>query len=469
MAYGLGHERRELNLTVENPKHFTPNFHAKILFAFVLAVASSQSTGDNLRIAGLLSKGAFMPSSLVVVRMFPSLFNFACCFFALLMPLSLGSLHGQENNQPPEGFVALFNGKDLSGWHGMGHFSPIKLSKMSPDERDSMRDKNAADVEAHWSVRDGLLVNDGKGVFLTTDEEFGDIEMWVDYRAQPMGDSGVYLRTSPQVQIWDYTEDGGKWNLGANKGSGGLWNNNPGNPGKDPVVLADKPFGQWNRFRIRQIGARTSVWLNGKQVVDHAIMDNFWDREKPLRRTGHIQLQTHGGAIDWRNVFVREIDANDAAKILGTYDDDGFETVFNGKDFEGWAGPTDNYEIVGGVLRCKPNNGGTIYTEKEYTDFVARLEFRLPAGGNNGLAIRYPGTGDTAYTGMCELQVLDTEHPKYKSIDPRQAHGVCVRDGGCRAWLPSQAWRVEFSRSYRAWLNDQSRVKWVGDSRRGPC
>jgi hypothetical protein len=64
-----------------------------------------------------------------------------------------------------------------------------------------------------------------------------------------------------------------------------------------------------------------------------------------------------------------------------------------------------------------------LHTKDEYADFVARLEFKLPPGGNNGLAIRYPGEGDTAYVGMCELQILDTEHEKYKSLDPRQAHG----------------------------------------------
>mgnify|MGYP006192395349 CR=1 FL=1 len=59
----------------------------------------------------------------------------------------------------------------------------------------------------------------------------------------PGADSGIYLRGTPQVQIWDFTKEGGKWNLGADKGSGGLWNNSPGTAGKDPAVLADKPFG----------------------------------------------------------------------------------------------------------------------------------------------------------------------------------------------------------------------------------
>jgi hypothetical protein len=102
---------------------------------------------------------------------------------------------------------------------------------------------------------------------------------------------------------------------------------------------------------------------------------------------------------------------------------EGFQTAFNGRNFEGWTGPTDNYEIKNGAIVCKPGKGGTIYTKEEYSDFVARFEFKVPPGGNNGLAIRYPGEGDTAYVGMCELQVLDDTSDKYKNLDPRQFHG----------------------------------------------
>jgi hypothetical protein len=97
--------------------------------------------------------------------------------------------------------------------------------------------------------------------------------------------------------------------------------------------------------------------------------------------------------------------------------------LFTGRDFDCWAGPVENYEIKHGVVVCKPGKGGTIYTKEDYADFVSRVEFQLPPGGNNGLAIRYPGKGDTAYVGMCELQVLDNEHPKYAKLDPRQFHG----------------------------------------------
>ena len=341
----------------------------------------------------------------------------------LIGMVSLNTISAQENNAPPAGFTAIFNGRDLSGWHGMEHFDPRKLAAMPDTERKAKLEADTADAKAHWSVENGELVNDGQGAYLTTDRDYGDFELWIDYKTVAKADSGIYLRANPQVQIWDFTEAGGKWNIGADKGSGGLWNNSPGAPGKDPSELVDKPFGQWNRFRIVQVGARTSVWLNGKQVVKHAIMENFWDRSRPHFATGPIQLQTHGGEIRWKNIFLREIPADEANRILAADGGEGFTQIFNGKDFTGWSGPVENYEVHDGVLMCKPEKGGTIYTNDEYADFVARLEFKLPPGGNNGLAIRYPGQGDTAYVGMCELQVLDTEHPKYKNLDPRQAHG----------------------------------------------
>lgn len=328
-----------------------------------------------------------------------------------------------SNGKPPKGFTSLFNGKDFSGWHGMPHFDPYKLAAMSADERKAQIEKWNDDLKKHWKVEKDEIVNDGHGVYLTTDKGYGDIELLIDYKMYPKGDSGIYLRATPQVQIWDYTKEGGKWNLGADKGSGGLWNNSPGAPGKDPLVLADKPFGEWNHFRILMLGERVTVYLNDKLVVNHARLENYYNRKLPLSRKGLIQLQTHGSEIRWRNLFIREIPAAEANKLLREMSGSkGFEDVFNGKDFTGWAGPIDNYQIQDGAILCKPGKGGTIYTKDEYGDFVARLEFKMPkeSGGNNGLAIRYPGKGDTAYVGMCELQVLKDDH---KGIDPRQAHG----------------------------------------------
>ncbi len=289
------------------------------------------------------------------------------------------------------------------------------------------------DARQHWKVEKGELVNDGRGAYLTTDREFGDIELLIEYRTVPKADSGIYLRATPQVQIWDTTKEGGKWDRGADKGSGGLFNNTKGSPGRDPLVHADRPFGEWNTFRILQVGERTTVYLNDKFVVDHARLENYWKRntkkgsdpleQRPLLQRGPIQLQTHGGEIRWRNIYVREIPPVEANALLRKHSATGFESVFNGKDFTGWAGPLENYEVKDGAIVCRPKKGGNIFTKEQYADFIVRFEYRLPPGGNNGLAIRYPGKGQPSADAMCEIQILDDTAPKYAKLDPRQYNG----------------------------------------------
>jgi hypothetical protein len=337
--------------------------------------------------------------------------------------LSLAGLTGAEEPRPPQGFTTLFNGKDLSGWHGMPHFDPYKLDQLSDGQRKAQVEKWTEDARKHWRVENGELVNDGQGAYLTTDRTFGDLELLIEYKTVPKADSGIYLRTTPQVQIWDSTREAGKASRGADKGSGGLFNNSPGAPGRDPLVRADKPFGEWNQFRILQVGERTTVYFNGKQVVDHARMENYWNRKLPLRRQGAIQLQTHGGEIRWRNIFVREISSDEANRILRGHGGEGFRDAFNGKDFTGWTGALDNYEVKDGAIVCKPKRGGNLFTQEEHADFVVRLEYQLPPGGNNGLAIRYPGKGQPSTHAMCEIQILDDDAPKYAKLDPRQYNG----------------------------------------------
>ncbi len=342
----------------------------------------------------------------------------AGCLLLFLAPLATAA-----EPKPPEGFTVLFNGKDLSGWHGMPHFDPRKLAGMTEDQRAAQIKTWTEDAKQHWTVDDGELVNDGKGAYLTTDREFGDIELLIEYKTVPKADSGIYLRGTPQVQIWDTTKEGGKWDRNADKGSGGLFNNTKGAPGQLPLVHADKPFGEWNSFRIVQVGARTWVWLNDKLVVDGATMENYWDRSQPLFSKGPIQLQTHGGEIRWRNIFVREIPSEEANKLLSQNLGRGYRSLFNGKDLAGWQGDVQQHEVRDGAIVCKPGTGGNLFTADEYDDFSTQLEFRLPEGGNNGLIIRYPGQGRPHLDGMCEIQILDSEHPKYAQLDPRQYHG----------------------------------------------
>ena len=310
----------------------------------------------------------------------------------------------------------------LEGWHGRPHFNPVKLAEMPEAERQAKLDEWMADAKQHWTVDAGELVNDGHGAFLVTNDDYTDFELMLEYKTVPKADSGIYLKGSPQVQIWDYTYPK-EFRNGSDRGSGGLWNNSAGAPGKDPFVLADNPIGQWNQFHIRQVGARTTVYLNDILIVDNAVMENFWDRDSPLFASGPIELQTHGGEIRWRNIWLKELSPEEANQRLREHEGQAFASLFNGVDLTGWQGSVENYEVVDGAIRCKQGQGGMLLTEKEYGNFIARVEFRLPPGGNNGLAIRAPENGDPAYVAMTELQVIDSEHPKYAKLDARQYHG----------------------------------------------
>jgi hypothetical protein len=199
---------------------------------------------------------------------------------------------GTKDNMPPPGFTALFNGKDLTGWQGL---VPInKRAKMTPEQR--ARAQKGADkrILPHWKVENGVIHYDGKADNLQTVKDYGDFELYVDWKIGKKGDSGIYLRGNPQVQIWDNPI-----------GSGGLYNNqkHPSNP----LAVADRRVGQWNTFRILMKGDRVTVWLNGKRVVDNTPLENYWERGQPLPTTGPIELQHHGDELWFKNIYIKEL------------------------------------------------------------------------------------------------------------------------------------------------------------------
>jgi len=211
------------------------------------------------------------------------------CAFLLASTVPLPA----ADNVPPEGFKAQFNGKDLTGWKGLVG-NPKTRAAMAPEQLAEAQKKADEQMRANWKVVDGVLVFDGKGKSLCTAKDYGDFEMYVDWKILPRGDSGIYLRGSPQVQIWERPE-----------GSGGLYNNKK-NPSK-PIKNADKPVGQWNTFYIKMVGERVTVKLNGELVVDNVVMENYWERDKPIYPTGQIELQNHGNTLWFKNVYLREI------------------------------------------------------------------------------------------------------------------------------------------------------------------
>lgn len=222
-------------------------------------------------------------------------------------------------NQAPPGFIALFNGKDLSGWRGrQPNYSPHLEAALPTEERAAKQAQWNTERDLHWRVdaAKGEIVSDGQSPHLATAQDFGDFELYVDWlMVSHNGDSGIYLRSYPQVQIWDVDNPREARN-GALKGSGALWNNNADNPGKWPLVKADNPVGQWNTFRIKMAGSRVWVWFNDKLTVDGQVLDNYFDRALPLVPKGAIELQTHGSEIRFRNIYVREIPSAEAKSTL---------------------------------------------------------------------------------------------------------------------------------------------------------
>ncbi len=196
-------------------------------------------------------------------------------------------------NIPPAGFESIFNGTDFTNW-----------SERKPE---------------HWSVANGILRYDGKGANaknLVSAKAYGDFELLVDWKIEPGGDSGIYLRGKPQVQIKDDAT-----------GSGGLYNNKT-NP-KGPRIRADKPAGEWNTFRIVMRGERVTVTLNGQLVVDNVVMENYPSYVGSIPSRGPIELQKHTGAAEFRNVFVRELTSTpDASRAVGVVKPEGKPAVF---------------------------------------------------------------------------------------------------------------------------------------------
>lgn len=241
---------------------------------------------------------------------------------AVLAVLTYGMVgaDGQERplNQPPPGFTALFNGKDLSGWRGRKpNYNPQEEQRtLTKVELAALQAIWNADRDLHWrvDVGKGEIVSDGNNPHLATEQNFGDFELWVDWlMVSPNGDSGIYLRGYPQVQIWDPSNPRELKN-GVDRGSGALWNNNPDNPGRFPLVKADRPIGQWNTLRIVMTGTRASIWLNGQHTVDNQVMDNYFNRAVPILPRGPIELQTHGSEMRFRNIFIKELAAAPAGQ-----------------------------------------------------------------------------------------------------------------------------------------------------------
>ncbi|MDR2118341.1 MAG: DUF1080 domain-containing protein [Tannerellaceae bacterium] len=320
-----------------------------------------------------------------------------------------------------EGFVSIFNGKDLTGWKGLVG-DPISRAKMKPEQLAKEQAKADEQMRKDWKVVDGLLMFDGSGYNnLCTVKQYADFEMYVDWMLDPAGpeaDAGIYLRGTPQVQIWDTA----RVNVGAQVGSGGLYNNRIHE--SKPLKVADNKLGEWNTLYIKMTGDRVTVYLNGELVTNDVILENFWNRKLPIFPIEQIELQAHGSKVYYRDIYVKESKRPEPFVLSDEEKKEGYKILFDGTNMYEWTGNTEDYTLSDGTITLVPGkgSGGNLYSKSEYDNFVLRFDFQLTPAANNGLGIRTPQEGDAAYVGM-ELQILDNEHPVYRDLKPYQYHG----------------------------------------------
>ncbi|MBO7721739.1 MAG: DUF1080 domain-containing protein [Kiritimatiellae bacterium] len=224
----------------------------------------------------------------------------------------MGEVCPRQKMAAPAGFETYFDGcpgQIAKMWKGVttegGFDKPATRAAATAEKNAEMQKIADKGRDEHWHVRNGNLFFDGYrgGYSLATKRNYGDFEMWCDWRIMSItGDSGLYLRGVPQVQIWDAHN---QWHIG----SGGLYNNNTAKTGNlsKALKIADRQVGDWNRFHVIMRGDKVSVWLNGELVVDNTVLENLWQRDKPVPASEQIELQCHGDPTEWRNIFIKAL------------------------------------------------------------------------------------------------------------------------------------------------------------------
>lgn len=331
--------------------------------------------------------------------------------FGCFAPVATGGNPGSA----PKVFEDLIGGCSLSDhWQGMPESSP----EAEKDHQEQIRDE---EVSEHWRLEKGVLVSDGRGPSLVSKREFGNFELCVCWLTNSEGEGGVYLRGFPEVPILRMAYEAA---LQRGDGKGG-----PGDGSQAgaqlPAAVHHVRVGKWNHLFVRMVGQYATVILNGKTVAKNFVLEDFLHQERLVPAVGPIRLEPHSSEIRFRGLQVRELSHEEVVRHLACVrgGERGFNKIFNGENLEGWSGAKEAYEIVQEAVRCKNGMKGYLMTDAEYDNFVIRFEVLIPPGGNNGLGIHVPATGEIpAYDGI-EIQVIDPTAPKHANIKDYQHHG----------------------------------------------
>jgi hypothetical protein len=322
------------------------------------------------------------------------------------------------------GWRLLFDGTSTSGWRGF---------------------KKQGFPEKGWGVQDGVLkvlAGQGGGDIITTDV-FADFELALQFRLTPKANSGIMFRldesqgatwqTGPEFQLLD---DRGHSLEPTDKHSVGALYDLVAPPQDKPVRAA----GEWNDARIRLRHGVLQHFLNGKEVVNLRL---FGSESKPnptpewagliaaskfkeyqgfgVLPRGHIALQEHGDEVHYRSIRLRDLSVSPP----------GEERLFNGKDLTGWKAvvpgaaeqnitPESVWRVEDGVLICKGTPTGYIRTERDFTNFILRLEWRFnpvtKQAGNSGVLVRLVGE-DKVWPKSVEAQLQSGRAGDFWNID----------------------------------------------------
>ncbi len=312
----------------------------------------------------------------------------------------------------PDGFKSNFNGKDLSGWRGLtreGKFNDSTVRRaLIPEDRWALQAKADKLMKEHWHVRDGALFFDGlkDGYSIAAEKDYGNFEVLADWRLlRVFGDSGFYVRGLPQIQIWDP-------NMWQGLGSGCLWNNRKNDFAAK--VCADRPIGNWNTTRIKVVGNRVSVWVNGQLTADAVELENSRVPGNGIPLADTFELQCHGDPIEFRNIFIKELPEDPAdipdpevavrgEKIDLLADGIGGWKAFDPKARMGWRvkdGVLSNFITDDPAKMARGGSGGTHLVTKrdDFFDFDLSYDVLVGKKCNSGVYLR----------GRYELQVNDS-------------------------------------------------------------
>lgn len=312
------------------------------------------------------------PGILMILLIGFNSYNCNSQYVEFLPAILINELTEKENR---EGWVLLFDGQTTNGWRNF--------------KEDQVNDG--------WQVYDGNLIAQGKGGDLGGDiitvDRFGDFELSLEWAISEGGNSGIFFHvlegnyptvyaTGPEYQIIDdegFHEPLKEWQ----KTGADYAMYNPSNK-----VL--KPVGEFNSTKINVIDGHVEYWLNEQKVVEYELWTDDWKsrvqnckwKDYPgygLARNGHIGLQDHGSVVMFRNIKVRDLTEKGIA-------------LFNGKNLKGWKNyGTEKWYVENEMLICESGPDqqyGYLASEKEFKDFILRLEFKQEANGNSGVFFR---------------------------------------------------------------------------------